>query len=142
HALVRRPRPARGDPRWPAHERARRTNPLQQERLHPRRRPNGRGWPRPTSAPRERPPLDPRRPDRRGPHHDGASPPPPPARDRTALLQPPRRHRHQDAHPRPRETQHPRPPPPPRTHPQLASQELAIAAFVLAVSVGLSRTQM
>ena len=50
---------------------------------------------------------------------DGASPPPPPARDRTALLPPPLRHRHQGAHPRTREAQRPRPPPPPRTHPRL-----------------------
>src|SRR5205085_7656742 len=121
------------------HERARRADPLQQERLHPRRRPNGRGRSRPPRRPQERPPLNPRRPHRPGPHHDGASPPPPPPRDRTALLPPPCRHRHQGAHPRARETQCPRPPPPARPHPQLRRGANTAAPPTAATSSSVSR---
>src|SRR5439155_1759944 len=61
-ALVRRSRPPRGDTRRATDERARRADPVQQERLHPRRRPDGGSRPRPARPPEERPPL------RRTPH--------------------------------------------------------------------------
>ena len=62
--VVRRPRPPRGHSRRAAHERARRADPLQQERPHTGRRPDGKGRSRPPRRARERPPLNLRRADR------------------------------------------------------------------------------
>src|SRR5439155_8248734 len=120
-ALVRRSRPPRGDARRATDERARRADPVQQERLHPRRRPDGGSRPRPARPPEERPPLDPRPSYGRGAQDHGASPPPPSAWNRAALLSPPDGCRHQDAHARAREDQRPCAPASSRAHPQLVA---------------------
>ena len=82
-ALVRRPGPARGIAARHPDERARGTDPAQQERLHARRRPDGGGGARPPRPPRARPADDPRRAHRQGRRHDATRPPLPPRRNRT-----------------------------------------------------------